>query len=91
MVENPKILVIDDDDSMRDSCCMVYNKDGFEVDGAEDGIVGLEKISLLRPDLVLIDLKMPGMSGMEVLEKIRIVDPDIISVVITGYATTRLI
>lgn len=81
------ILVVDDEETMRDSCCQILSKDGYVVDAAEDGDSGLKKIMDIRPDLVLVDLKMPGMSGMELLEKIGDIDPSIVSVVITGYAT----
>lgn len=87
MTKNPKILVIDDDDAMRESCCMVFDKDGYEAIGAEDGFKGLELVTDKKPDLVLVDLKMPGISGMEVLERLRDMDSDIVSIVITGYAT----
>ena len=81
------ILIVDDEETMRDSCCQILRKDGYLVDAAEDGDSGLQKIREIKPDLVLVDLKMPGMSGMELLEKIGDIDPDIVSVVITGYAT----
>ncbi len=81
------ILVVDDEETMRDSCCQILRKDGYLVDAAKDGDSGLQKIREIKPDLVLVDLKMPGMSGMELLEKIEDIDPGIISVVITGYAT----
>ena len=81
------ILVIDDEKAMRDSCYQVLSKDGYATETAENGQSGLQKIREVRPDLVLIDLKMPGMGGMELLEKIGQIDPDIISIVITGYAT----
>jgi two-component system sensor histidine kinase/response regulator len=81
------ILVIDDEEAMRDSCRQVLSKDGYMTETAEDGQSGLQKIREAKPDLVLIDLKMPGMGGMELLEKIGQIDPDIISIVITGYAT----
>jgi len=80
-------LVIDDEKAMRDSCYQVLSKDGYATETAENGQSGLQKIREVRPDLVLIDLKMPGMGGMELLEKIGQIDPDIISIVITGYAT----
>jgi signal transduction histidine kinase len=72
---------------MRDSCRQALIKERYKVETAEDGYNGLRKVTELRPDLVLIDLKMPGMSGMELLEKIVDLDPNIVSVVITGYAT----
>lgn len=83
------ILVIDDDESMRDSCTQILTKDGFLAEIAKDGSSGLEKIKETKPDLVLIDLKMPGINGLEVLEKIKEIDPNIIAVVITGYATVE--
>jgi signal transduction histidine kinase len=87
--KKPVILVIDDEESMRDSCSQTLTKGGFRAETAEDGSIGLEKVKETKPDLVLIDLKMPGISGMEVLEKVKEIDPDIISVVITGYATVE--
>lgn len=81
------ILVIDDEKVVRDSCCRVLNKDGYRTETATNGDGGLQKIREVKPDLVLVDLKMPGMSGMELLEKIEDIDPHIVSVVITGYAT----
>jgi two-component system sensor histidine kinase/response regulator len=81
------ILVIDDEEPMRDSCLQVLAKDGYCTETAEDGSSGLEKIRQIRPDLVLVDLKMPGMGGMELLDKIEDIDRSIVSIVITGYAT----
>ncbi len=87
--KTPFILVVDDEESMRDACSKILKKDGFLADTAKDGSAGLEKIEKNKPDLVLIDLKMPGISGMEVLEKIKEIDPNIIPVVITGYSTVE--
>jgi len=81
------IVVIDDEESMRDSCRMILEKDGFLTETAENGNSGLAKVEKIRPDLVLIDLKMPGIGGLEVLEKIKKIDSNIIPIVITGYAT----
>lgn len=87
VTERATILVVDDEKVVRDSCCRVLNKDGYRTETATNGDGGLQKIREVKPDLVLVDLKMPGMSGMELLEKIEDIDPNIISVVITGYAT----
>ena len=81
------ILVIDDEEVVRDSCSQVLIKEGYQTETAGDGETGLQKIREVKPDLVLVDLKMPGVCGMEVLKKIRDIDPDIIAVVITGFAT----
>jgi two-component system sensor histidine kinase/response regulator len=89
VVEKPTILIIDDEEAMRDSCTMILTKDGFRAESAENGRIGLEKVRELKPALALIDLKMPGLSGLEVLEKIRDIDPETIPIVITGYATVE--
>ncbi len=81
------ILIIDDEEAMRDSCVQILKKDGYIAESAENGSIGLEKIRELKPDIALVDLKMPGISGMEVLDRIPEIDPNIISIVITGYAT----
>ncbi len=83
------ILIIDDEKAMRDSCCHALTYNGYRVETAEDGDSGLQKTREVKPDLVLVDLKMPGINGMEVLEKIEDIDPNIVSVVITGYATVE--
>ncbi len=90
MTDNkPLILVIDDEESMRDSCSLILVKDGYRAETAENGLAGLEKIKALQPHLILIDLKMPGLNGFEVLEQARALDPNLIPVVITGYATVE--
>jgi len=83
------ILIVDDDEAMRDTCCQVLTQDGYRAETAEDGDGGLQKIRGVKPDLVLVDLKMPGMSGMEFLDKIGDIDPTIVPVVITAYANTE--
>ncbi|MGB8952194.1 MAG: ATP-binding protein [Candidatus Aminicenantales bacterium] len=85
--KKPLVLVIDDEEAMRDSCTQILIKSRFRAETAEDGSIGLQKIKELRPDLVLIDLKMPGISGFDVLENLKQIDPEVIPIVITGYAT----
>jgi two-component system sensor histidine kinase/response regulator len=81
------ILIIDDEEAIRDSCSQVLIKEAYQVETAGDGETGLHKLREVKPDLTLLDLKMPGLGGMEVLKKIRDIDPNIITVVITGFAT----
>jgi two-component system sensor histidine kinase/response regulator len=81
------ILVVDDDEMVRLSCKRVLEEDGYGVRTAENGEVGLKCFKEIEPDLVLVDLKMPGKSGMEVLEEIETLDPEVVKIVITGYAT----
>ena len=81
------VVVIDDDYAMRLSCGKILSKMGLRVETFEDGARGLEGVVQLKPGLVVVDLKMPGISGQEVISRVHEIDPQIIMVVITGYAT----
>jgi signal transduction histidine kinase len=81
------VVVIDDDYAMRLSCAKILSKMGLRVETFEDGSRGLDAAASLKPGLVLVDLKMPGISGLEVVSRVHDIDPQIILVVITGYAT----
>ncbi|MCK4819827.1 sigma-54-dependent Fis family transcriptional regulator, partial [bacterium] len=87
MFDRANILVIDDNEAMRDSCRQALSRDGNRVEVAEDGLKGLEMLKKESFDLVILDLKMPGLSGMDVLKEIKIDDPESTVIVITGYAT----
>lgn len=84
------ILVIDDEIGMREGCRRALTRYGFEVRTAEHGVEGLRKLREEPCDLILLDAMMPGMSGLELLERIHEHDPDISCVMITGYATVDL-
>jgi two-component system sensor histidine kinase/response regulator len=84
------ILVIDDEIGMREGCRRALTPHGFHVSTAEHGVEGLRKMREEPFDLILLDAMMPGMSGLELLERIRDHDPSIICVMITGYATVDL-
>jgi len=81
------VVVIDDDNAMRLSCRKILTKMGFHAEAFEDGARGLEGVAELKPGMVVVDLKMPGLSGMEVISRVHEIDPQIVIVVITGYAT----
>ena len=87
MDEISKVLVVDDEKVVRDGCQRVLCSRGFEVRCAEGGEAGLSLIRSENPDVILLDLKMPGMSGEEVLEHTRRDCPDIPVIVITGHGT----
>ncbi len=87
MASKERILVIDDEEVIRDSCTQALAKVGHVVKSAENADKGLELLKSFDPGIVLVDLKMPGKSGIEVLEEIQAIDPNIIKIVITGFAT----
>ncbi len=82
-----KILVIDDEEVVLDSCTQVLDGGDCQVTTANNGAEGLKRLEEVQPDLVFLDLKMPGLSGLEVLERIRGKQPLMVVIVITGYAT----
>jgi signal transduction histidine kinase len=84
------ILVIDDELGMRVGCQRALSSQGYQVDTAANGAEGLEKLGSDHYDLVLLDVMMAGMGGLEALQQIRALDPDLVCVIITGYATVEL-
>lgn len=80
-----KIIVLDDDQSIRETLTNFLKKQKFNVLSAEDGEKGLELIKKELPDLVISDYKMPGMTGIAVLEKIKAIDPNIHFIIITAF------
>jgi DNA-binding response OmpR family regulator len=65
------ILVIDDDDSLRDTISVMLEQEGFRVASAADGRTGFEKALTIKPDLLVIDLRLPGMTGTEICKQLR--------------------
>jgi signal transduction histidine kinase len=86
-VAYPKVLVIDDEEISRISCERILKRIGIETTKAASGREGLDLLLGEPHDLVLVDLKMPEMDGMEVARRIRNFDPSIVTIIITGYAT----
>src|ERR1700681_1820484 len=65
------ILVIDDDESLRDTIGVMLEQEGFHAELAADGRAGYDRALVLKPDLLLIDLRLPGMSGVEICRQLR--------------------
>lgn len=82
-----KVLVVEDDSELRRTIHESMVAAGFSVREAVDGVEALEKITASRPDLVLLDVNMPRMSGLECLKRIKEQDPSIIAIVMTAYST----
>ncbi|MBW1729635.1 MAG: sigma-54-dependent Fis family transcriptional regulator [Deltaproteobacteria bacterium] len=84
-----KVLVVDDESKIRDHFSAFLEKEGFDVDTAENGQVALEKIGEGFYDVVLIDLNMPKVDGMTVLKYLVDNEPESIGIILTGYASIR--
>jgi DNA-binding NtrC family response regulator len=82
-----RILVVDDEDIVRTSCSRTLSPEGYEVRLAKNGVEGLKMASEEKFDLVLTDLKMPDMDGIEVLRIIREKWPETAVIIVTGYQT----
>lgn len=81
------VLVIDDEESIRDGCAQVLEKSGYRVLTTGDGMAGIQIARQQKPAVVFVDLKMPSMSGMEIIDILSRDSPDMVLVVITGYAS----
>ena len=87
--EQVPVLVIDDERDIREGCQRILSRRGLKVILAQDGRAGLEILAREEVALILLDLKMPGMDGMEVLGLIRRDHPQVPVIVITGFATVE--
>ncbi len=88
-VEAIRVLVVDDERDIREGSERILSRLGFQLQTAARGDEALRIFDQVRPSLVLLDLKMPGLDGMEVLQRLRQRDPSILVIVITGYATVE--
>jgi len=78
---------VDDDASVVMMCTEILQEAGFEAEGTSGGTEAIERCQKEDFDLLLIDLKMPGLNGLEVLRAVKESDPDIAAIIITGYGT----
>ena len=81
------VVVIDDEKSICEGCRQTLEEKGFPTATALNGFEGIQLVQEVRPNVLLVDLKMPGISGVEVLKQIPDIDPGIVPIVITGYGT----
>lgn len=86
----PKILVIDDESAIRNTLKEILEYENYEVVTAEDGQKGLDLIGKVEPDVILCDVKMPGIDGMDLLDKVKVSWPDIPIIMITGHGTVEM-
>ncbi|HCJ66367.1 MAG TPA: two-component system response regulator, partial [Elusimicrobia bacterium] len=89
MGSKSKILVIDDERGLRDLLTFELGSRGYSIVTTADGLEGIEKVKQGKFDLVILDLKMPKLSGTETLKEIKKIDPTIEAIVATGYGTVE--
>jgi two-component system response regulator RegA len=80
-------LVVDDDDIFRNRLCRAFTARGWEAAGAADGPSALELSAQLSPDLVVVDLRLPGMGGLEIVQALRSLDETTCIIMLTGYGS----
>jgi DNA-binding NtrC family response regulator len=89
MTEDKRILVVEDDERVRNALSSLLSRWGYSVDLATDGIEGLDKIVSGGPVVVISDMRMPGMDGLELLKQARKANPNAHFIVLTGFGTIR--
>ena len=89
MSPQPSILIIDDEEIMREVITALLEDESYQVTAAETGEEGLEVVQNRDVDLVLLDLMLPGMGGLAVLNELLRIDPDLIVIMISAYASVE--
>jgi len=86
-----KILVVDDQTGVRRLLFEVFNEEGYEVEIAVNGQEALDKIKTVMPDLILLDMKMPGMNGLETLHEMKKTNDSIPVIMMTAYGELEIV
>jgi DNA-binding NtrC family response regulator len=95
MIENREqesplsVLVVDDEELLVRSCARILEHEGFTVRTASRGREALELAGRHRPDIILTDLMLPDIDGLELLREVRLLDPEVVVIMITGFATVE--
>lgn len=82
-----KVLIVDDEQNIVDSLRLILEHEGYSTDSCNDGYSAIEKITDNDYELVLLDIKMPGLDGLETLEKVKQIKPDVVVIMISGHGT----
>lgn len=87
MIEKPRILVVDDEPVVRESLLDWFSMDEYPIEMAASGAEAMQKMREAKWDILLTDVKMPGMDGLELQKKAKQLDPDITVIIMTAYAS----
>lgn len=90
-VEKKKVLIVDDQNGIRILLMEVFSSEGYETFQAPNGKIALEIVEQEIPDLVLLDMKIPGMDGLEILKHIKAMKPDVKVIMMTAYGELDMI
>jgi nitrogen regulation protein NR(I) len=83
------ILIIDDDDQLRKSFHKLLSEEGYRAQSAASGEAGLELVKRQSPDLVIVDVRLPGMNGLKTFEAVHAMEPKLPVIIMTAYGTTE--
>ena len=84
-MENKKVLIVDDQNGIRILLVEVFSVEGYNTFQASNGIIALDIVRQDNPDLVLLDMKLPGMDGLEILRRIKQINASIKVIMMTAY------
>ena len=87
MAIKPRILIVDDEKVVRESLYEWFTEDGYQVDTADSGRQALERLQEATCDILLVDIKMPGMDGLELQRKVKQIAPEAVIIIMTAYAS----
>jgi two-component system nitrogen regulation response regulator NtrX len=82
-----RLLVVDDEKGIRDALVQLFEYEGHQVSAAEDGMTGIDLAAKTHPDVIFLDVKMPGLDGLDALARIKESDPSALVVMISGHGT----
>lgn len=85
--KKPSVLLVDDEDRFRITTAKLLKANGLQVSTASSGREALQEVSTGSPDVIVLDVRMPGMSGLEALKEIKKIDPRVEVIVLTGHAS----
>ncbi len=85
----PTVLICDDEEGIRESFRLIL-EDDYVLEFAKDGLQALEMLKTLSPAVMLLDIKMPKMHGMEILKQVKMLKPSLPVIIVTGYQSVEM-